>query len=218
MVSWYKCVCINIYIHTHTPPHNTHSDIQMYKHTLRDMHIIVLATGVPEIKVPIIHIQEWWFKKLATQACKLLPDHTPIFTQFIRSVVYDSVTPWTAAHQASLSLITSQSLLKLMSIESVMPSNHLVLCCPLLLLLSIFPSIRVFYSPNLSYFTPSALSSLTSYVSSIIELQQVPRLSETLGPKDIWMTSKVIPSFKMNAYVENALCSGKVSEFRRAGF
>ena len=55
-----------------------------------------------------------------------------------------SVTPWTAAHQASLSLTISCSLLKLMSIESVMPSNHLILCRPLLLLPSIFPSIRVF--------------------------------------------------------------------------
>ena len=54
------------------------------------------------------------------------------------------VTPWTVAHQASLSITNSQSLLKLMSIESVMPSNHLRLCCPLLLLPSIFPSIRVF--------------------------------------------------------------------------
>ena len=53
-------------------------------------------------------------------------------------------TPWTAACQASLSSTVSRSLLKLMSIESVMPSNHLFLCCPLLLLPSIFPSIRVF--------------------------------------------------------------------------
>ena len=53
-------------------------------------------------------------------------------------------TPWTAAHQASLSITNSQSLPKLISIESVMPSNHLILCCPLLLLPSIFPSIRVF--------------------------------------------------------------------------
>ena len=52
--------------------------------------------------------------------------------------------PWTAAHQASLSVTNSQSLLKLMSIELVMPSNHLILCSPLLLLLSIFTSIRVF--------------------------------------------------------------------------
>ena len=53
------------------------------------------------------------------------------------------LTPWTAAHQASLSFTVYQSSLKLMSIESVMPSNHLILCC-LLLLPSTFPSIRVF--------------------------------------------------------------------------
>ena len=55
----------------------------------------------------------------------------------------DSVTPWTAAHQASLSVTISQSLPKFMSIESVMPPNHLILCCPLLLLPSILPSISV---------------------------------------------------------------------------
>ena len=54
------------------------------------------------------------------------------------------VTPWTAAHQASMSITNSWSLLNLMSIESVMPSNHLILCRPLLLSPSIFPSIRVF--------------------------------------------------------------------------
>ena len=54
------------------------------------------------------------------------------------------MTPWTAACQASLSITNSRSLPKLMSIESVMPCNHLILCCPLLLLPSIFPSIRVF--------------------------------------------------------------------------
>ena len=54
------------------------------------------------------------------------------------------VTPWTAARQASLSITSSQRLLKLMSIELVMPSNHLILSCPLFLSPSIFPSIRVF--------------------------------------------------------------------------
>ena len=54
------------------------------------------------------------------------------------------VTPEPAAHQASLSITNSWSLLKLVSVESVMPSNHLILCRPLLLLPSIFPSIRVF--------------------------------------------------------------------------
>ena len=62
------------------------------------------------------------------------------------------VTPWITACQASLSITNSQSLLKLISIELVMPSNHLILCCPLLLPPSIFPSIRVF---SMSQFFPS---------------------------------------------------------------
>ena len=65
---------------------------------------------------------------------------------FSFSVMSKFETLWTAACQASLSFTISKSLLKLMSIESVMPSNHLILCCHLLLLLSIFPSIRVFYN------------------------------------------------------------------------
>ena len=60
------------------------------------------------------------------------------------SVVSNSAIPWTSTLQASLSITNSQSLLKLMSIESVMPSNHLILCRPLLFPPSIFPSIRVF--------------------------------------------------------------------------
>ena len=66
--------------------------------------------------------------------------------EVVAAVISCSVvgTPWTAACQASLSFTISQSLLKLMSIESVMLPNHLILCCPLLLLPSIFPSIRVF--------------------------------------------------------------------------
>ena len=59
-----------------------------------------------------------------------------------------SVTPWTAARQASLSITNSQSLLKLMSTKLVMPSNHLILCHPLLLLPSMFPSIRIFSSES----------------------------------------------------------------------
>ena len=64
--------------------------------------------------------------------------------QFSRSVVWLVVIPWTEARQASLSITSSQSSLKLMSVESVMPSNHLIFCCPLLLPSSVFPSIRVF--------------------------------------------------------------------------
>ena len=61
------------------------------------------------------------------------------------------MTPWTATCQASLSITNSQSLLKLMSIESVMPSNHLILCRPLLLLPSSFPSIRVFSNKSVHH-------------------------------------------------------------------
>ena len=66
------------------------------------------------------------------------------WVQFSCSVMSDFVTPWTAARQASLSITNSQSSPRLMSIESVMPSSHLILCRPLLLLPSILPSIKVF--------------------------------------------------------------------------
>ena len=75
------------------------------------------------------------------QQTPLIP---PTYILFSLSVVSDSATSWTATRQASLSITISQSLLKLMSMESVMSSNHLILCCPLLLLPSIFPSARVF--------------------------------------------------------------------------
>ena len=68
--------------------------------------------------------------------------------QFSHSVVSDSATPWIAACQASLPISNSRRLLKLMSVESVMPSKHIILCRPLLLLPSIFPSIRVFSSES----------------------------------------------------------------------
>ena len=82
--------------------------------------------------------------------------------QFRHSVVSNSATPWTAGPQASLSITNSQSLLKLMSIESVMSSNHLILIHPLLLLTSLFPSIRVFSNE-------SALCS--NQVTKVLELQ-----------------------------------------------
>ena len=89
---------------------------------------------------------------MAVAPCLLL--HLKRASRHVSSVQYSSVqslshvllfaTPWTAACQASLSITNSRRLLKLMSIELVMPSNHLILCRPLLLLPSIFPSIRVF--------------------------------------------------------------------------
>ena len=78
----------------------------------------------------------------------LMMDKAKIPSQFssVQSLSYVQIiaTPWTVAGQASLSITNSQNLLKLMSIESVMPSNHLILCCPLLLPHSIFLSIRVY--------------------------------------------------------------------------
>ena len=84
------------------------------------------------------------------------------------------VTPWTVARQASLSITNSQSLLKLMSIELVMPSNHLILCRPLLLPPSIFPSIRVFSNESVlhirwpKYWSFSFSISLSSEYSGLI--------------------------------------------------
>ena len=69
--------------------------------------------------------------------------------QFSCSVTSDSEILWTAARQTSMSITNSWSLLKLMSITSVMPSNHLILCCPLLLPPSIFTSIRVFSNESI---------------------------------------------------------------------
>ena len=74
-------------------------------------------------------------------------------------------TPWTVAHQASLSITNSQGLLKLMSIESVLPSNHLILCRPLLLLPSIFPSIRVFFSESVLHIRWSKYWSFSFIIS-----------------------------------------------------
>ena len=75
----------------------------------------------------------------------------PSSVQFSHSVVSDSATPWIAAHQAFLSITNSRSSLRLMSIKSVMPSSHLILCHPLLLLPPIPPSISLFQGVNSSH-------------------------------------------------------------------
>ena len=74
-------------------------------------------------------------------------------------------TPWTAAHQASLSITNSWSLLKLMPIESVMPSNHLILCHPLLLLPSVFLSIRVFSNESVLCIRGQSIKSFSFSIS-----------------------------------------------------
>ena len=99
--------------------------------------------------------------------------------------------PWTAAHQASLSITDSWNLLKLMSIESVMSSNHLILCHPLLLLPSVFPSIRVFFNkpvllirwPNIWRFSFSISPSneYSGLISFMIDLFDLVAVQGTLG-------------------------------------
>ena len=90
-------------------------------------------------------------KKVASIAALL------VFRIYIKQLLFSHchvwlfATPWTAACQASLSITNSQILLKLMSVESVMPSSHLILCFPLLLLPPIFPSIRFFSSESTLY-------------------------------------------------------------------
>ena len=87
------------------------------------------------------------FRKLLKVKCTVLKILLSLSVQSLSRVQLFAI-PWTATCLASLSITNSRSLLKLMSIESVMPFNHLILCCPLLLLPSIFPSIRVFSSES----------------------------------------------------------------------
>ena len=93
---------------------------------------------------------------------------TLYIVQFSRSVVSDSATPWTAEHQTSLSITISRSPPKPMSIESVMPSNHLILCHSPLVLPSIFPSIRVF--SNESVFASGGQSIGVSASTSVLPM------------------------------------------------
>ena len=108
------------------------------------------------------------------------------------------VTPWTAACQASLSFTLSQSLLKFMSIQSMMPSNHFILCCPLLLMPSIFPSIRVFsnestlcirwpkyWSFSFSISTSNEYSGLISFRIDWFDLLAVQRTLKSISSTTI---------------------------------
>ena len=90
--------------------------------------------------------QQWTFKRWPPTSTWLLSSSSATQCSSVQSLshVRFLATPWTIAHQASLSITNSRSLPKLMSIESVMPSSHLILCRPLFLLPSVFPSVRVF--------------------------------------------------------------------------
>ena len=145
--------------------------------------------------------QPWWCSTVSVEKNPCISRSTqfkpltPILAKFSCSVVSDSTTPWTAARQASLSITNSQSLLKLMSIESVMPSNHPILCHTLLLPPSIFPSIRVFSNESVlhirwpNYWSFSFSISPSNEYSGLISIQDgfvgspcCPRDSEVSSP------------------------------------
>ena len=130
------------------PLHIKYKHLKIYFHFFPSLLLTSIQFSLPVSQIPhyvVLFIKQFIFygdqnnkKKLHVFVVQLL-SHIRLF-----------VTSWTAAHQASLSFTISWSLLKLMSLKSVMPSNHLILCHPLLLPPSIFPSIRVFSSESAS--------------------------------------------------------------------
>ena len=146
------------------------------------------SSSVPEQVFPLYSSGLFWGEEWYFSLCCLPSSLASLLiqsAQFSCSVISDSATPWTAARQASLSITNSRSLLKFMFIELVMPSNHLILCHPLLLLPSIFPSIRVFSNesslcirwPNYWSFSfnisPSKYSGLISFRMDWLDLLEV---------------------------------------------
>ena len=111
-------------------------------------------------------------------------------SQFSCSVMSDFVTPWTAGYQASLSITNSQSLLRLMSIESVMPYNHLILCHPLLP--SFFPSIRAF--PMSQFFTSGGQSTGASASASVLPNEHSGLIPFTINWFDVLMVQRTLKS------------------------
>ena len=127
---------------------------------------------------------------------------------FSHSFMSDSVSPWTAARQASLFITNSQSLLKLMSIESVVPSNHIILCHPLLLLPSVFPSIKIFSNESVlcirwpKYYSFSFSISLSNEYSGWISFRM--DWFDLLAVKE----SSPTPQFKSNNSLELSFLYG----------
>ena len=149
----------------------------------------------------------------STPCCirRLKPQHQFSSVQLL-SRIRLFVIPWTAACQTSLSITNSQSLLKLMPIESVMPYNHLILCRPLLLLPSIFPSIRVFSNESAlrirwpKYWCLSFSSSLSNEHSGLISFRI--DLFDFLAVQGTLKESSPTPQFKsINCSVLNFLYS-----------
>ena len=112
------------------------------------IYLFYLSTHLSYLSTHLIYLSLSVYLSYLSIYIVYLPIYLLIVVVQSLNRVWLFVTPWTATHQASLSFTISQSLFKLISFESVMPSNHLILCHPLLLLPSIFPSIRVFFSES----------------------------------------------------------------------
>ena len=126
-------------LHQHRRLRNTqcwwrHEEMKTLPHSWQELNQYNLSGNLGNV----------YFKSLKSAYTLILQVYRSFSSVQSLSHIRFFATLWTTAHQASLSITNSWSLLKLMSIESVMPSNHLILCHPLLLLPSIFPSIRVF--------------------------------------------------------------------------
>ena len=128
-------------------------------------------------------------------------------------------TPWIAAHQAYLSITNSWSPLKLMTIESVMPSNHLILCFPLLLLPSVFPSIRVFSNQSVlrirwpKYWSFSFSISTSSEYSGLISSRIDWWISLQSRELSRVFSDTTVQKFKNNYYSDNFLVPSWMSLF-----
>ena len=127
----------------------------------------------------------WWCPRIESS----LALQVVVFVQLLNHV-WLFATPWTAAHQASLSLNISWSLLKLMSFESEMPANHLILCRSLLLLPSIFPSIQVFSNESALHIRWPKYWSLNFSISSF----QLPMISFRIDWFDLLVVQGTLKS------------------------
>ena len=126
-----------------------------YSNTIKCHEIIIFSHHILCLCLPfpVYTLKPYYmlFPLSRTLSPVFIPTKPPLSSVQSFSHVWLFVTPWTAACQASLSTTNSRSLLKLTSVESVMPPNHLILCHPIFLLPSIFPSIRVFSRVSFSH-------------------------------------------------------------------
>ena len=142
-LSWYSCCCLS--------PSHVQLFATQWTAACQASLSFTISQSLPKfmyhslaLSLSFSEYTGWYLDKSICGKLSWLDNSLPVVLVSQLSHIWLFVTPWTATRQAFLSITNSRSLLKLMSIKSVMPYNHLILYCPLLLLPSIFPSIRVF--------------------------------------------------------------------------